>query len=45
MQTDIDIHLKIFNSGGNEICHVYYDNKNCSGSHLDTDVVEVRLIV
>ena len=42
--TDLDNHVKVYDSNGNEICHVYYRNRNCLGTYLDVDSVGVNLI-
>ena len=40
--TDLDNHVKVYDSNGNEICHVYYSNRNCLGTHLDVDSIGVN---
>ena len=39
--TDLDHHIKVFESGGKEICHLYYGNKYCFGAFLHDDLEEV----
>ena len=43
--TDLDNHILIFDAYDNLLCHLYYSNRDCFGSYLDVDSIEVCLRV